>query len=404
MKTTQDNHNQEVQMTAVVLNWRRDDNVRKIANYLIKYPFITEVIIWNNSSQEFNLGFKNENIKVINSKENLRDKAKYLAAAEAKNDYVFYQDDDWNVQHYLKAMHYAFCLNPEFIHTIVGELSWIMHKAETRKCINTGKNLQAEFSFIGAGTMFAKSFAVQHLKYIDEYYDEEQSGYADVGFTLFTNQPYIEIQVSLSHSGLDHDDDVAFSNETDFDSGIYKAITASRKALRHFSNKKKPLPELSIKSVFQNLLLFTNFYPHNLPKNTFLFEPTSEKHCQPTSKEEHNILRVEEFIREFRHNPYFSALLGTYQQRAPEQGWRTSLLKGHQFVLQSLIPADLILEVHFSSSEKDKMVVVSIDGEKHNYSVSQLNGMSLHFKNKVHFTAIENINDIRLVFNSANKQ
>lgn len=403
METPQGNRTKEIQITAVVLNWKRSDNVRKIIRYLIKEPFITEVIIWNNFPKDFNPGFEHEKIKVINSKENLRDKAKYLAAAEAKNDYIFYQDDDWSVKHYLKAMYKAFCLNPDIIHIATGELTWALRKWETRKCINKDAGLQAEFSFICGGAMYKKSFAIEHLKYIEKYFNTVQSNFADVGFTLFTNQPYIEIQVSLSKTGLDAGSDVAFSSDLNFYTEVQDATAASRKALQDFSDKKRELPEVFVKSIFQNLLLFTNFYHHSIPKDAFLFDPTNAEHCRATTKEEIATLRATKPIREFRNNPYFSALAGTYQHIPAEKGWRTSLIKGNKFVLQSLIPLDLVLSIHFSNSEKDKTMLVEINSEKNHYSISQLNEMSFNLKDKVSFTAIEEINDIRLAFNNAPK-
>jgi len=60
-------------VTAVMLNWRRPGNVAMIASELQKYPFIDELIIWNNNNDTVlaaeNYGSK---VKVVNSVYNLK--------------------------------------------------------------------------------------------------------------------------------------------------------------------------------------------------------------------------------------------------------------------------------------------------------------------------------------------
>ena len=64
-------------ISAILLNWKRSENIPIIISHLLRYKFIDEIIIADNS--------KGENLKVY---------ARYLAAQRAKNELIYFQDDD----------------------------------------------------------------------------------------------------------------------------------------------------------------------------------------------------------------------------------------------------------------------------------------------------------------------
>ncbi|CAF4910591.1 unnamed protein product, partial [Rotaria socialis] len=82
---------QNYDLTAIVLHWKRSDGTKIVVDYLLHSNLFKEIIIWNNNPQ-INLEkslFQNynhslESIRIINSKENLKDEAKYRACVEAK--------------------------------------------------------------------------------------------------------------------------------------------------------------------------------------------------------------------------------------------------------------------------------------------------------------------------------
>ncbi|CAF4395388.1 unnamed protein product, partial [Rotaria sp. Silwood2] len=94
---------QKYNLTAILLHWKRSTSVARAVNYLVDSNLFKEVIIWNNNPN-INLNktiFKKNNhsldsIRIINSKENLKDEAKYRACAEANTMGCFYVDDDWD--------------------------------------------------------------------------------------------------------------------------------------------------------------------------------------------------------------------------------------------------------------------------------------------------------------------
>ena len=385
-------------LTAVILNWKRPQNVQKIINYLVKFSFITEIIVWNNSPNKFEPENSSNKLKVINSKKNLKDKAKYLAFCEASNEYVFYQDDDWHTKHYLESMHFAFCLNPEVIHIARGELSWILHHKGSRKCINEELGLQAEFSYIGTGSMFAKKYAKQHLDYIDKYFIENEKAYADVAFTLFYNQPFITLQVSISKGSLDTGQEVAFSSQDSFDDEIYSVKVKSRQTLVKMSREGKQLPEITIKSVFQKIALYTNFLPYNVPSELVLFDPENLEHCQPTSLSDHRKYTNQDAVKIFRMNPYFSALIGIYDQREAKNGWRTDMKKGDIFGLTGTKKTIVKILLNFTDAQANKFVSVTQKGMSKNYSLQKLNNCQFEIDKEVYFTAQNDIQDLYITF------
>lgn len=68
-------------MTAVLLKYRRFDELKEIEKHLRSFPFIDEVLIWDNSG-----------------KRNVINYGRYLAAAAARNEWIYTQDDDCIVE------------------------------------------------------------------------------------------------------------------------------------------------------------------------------------------------------------------------------------------------------------------------------------------------------------------
>lgn len=63
--------------TAVLLRWKRNQELKKIVDYLKQFPhLIDEILIWDNRKQ------------------NMCGYGRYLMALEAKNDIIYTQDDD----------------------------------------------------------------------------------------------------------------------------------------------------------------------------------------------------------------------------------------------------------------------------------------------------------------------
>jgi GT2 family glycosyltransferase len=80
-------------VTACLLSWKRPDNIRLIVDSLHALEFIDEILVWNNNP-EIELSCSLPNVRVIQSPKNLGCAARYLCAAQARNDVIYTQDDD----------------------------------------------------------------------------------------------------------------------------------------------------------------------------------------------------------------------------------------------------------------------------------------------------------------------
>ncbi len=77
-------------ISAVVLNWKRPDNVKAIVDNWQVSGVINEALVWNNSPQKFT----HEWATVINSSRDVGLYSRFAAAALTKNDGILIQDDD----------------------------------------------------------------------------------------------------------------------------------------------------------------------------------------------------------------------------------------------------------------------------------------------------------------------
>ncbi|CAF4138646.1 unnamed protein product, partial [Adineta steineri] len=79
---------QNYNLSAIVLHWKRSASVARAVNNLVNSKLFKEIVIWNNNPEitlqktqfQHNTSFLVD-IRVINSKENLKDEAKYRACA-----------------------------------------------------------------------------------------------------------------------------------------------------------------------------------------------------------------------------------------------------------------------------------------------------------------------------------
>jgi hypothetical protein len=80
-------------VTACLLSWKRPDNIRLIVDSLQALEFIDEILVWNNNP-EIELSYSLPNVRVIQSPKNLGCAARYVCAAQARNEVIYTQDDD----------------------------------------------------------------------------------------------------------------------------------------------------------------------------------------------------------------------------------------------------------------------------------------------------------------------
>lgn len=163
-------------VTAVIISWKRLENIESILLHLSKYPFIKEVLIWNNnpalvlnrscllpSSSDHSSSTAAFDLKIFNGGTNLHDMAKYVTGALATYDHCYFQDDDWqNV--YLDAMYTNFQLHPHLIHS---NTLPIIHLEQQRwRFFDQSIQLHSGFTWFGTGAFIPKDLIIHYLRQV----------------------------------------------------------------------------------------------------------------------------------------------------------------------------------------------------------------------------------------------
>ena len=202
-------------VSAVILNWRRPVNLIAIVCSLIHYPFITEVLIWNNNLnlslqlthfQQYNEQFVASDlrergkglmkkIRIMNSPNNVHDLGRWVACSRAQNPICYIQDDDY--EHcYLNSLYANLQMSPDVVHTVsmpainLEQRRWMLWRPEI--------NLHAAFAWLGAGSFVPRQFAERFLSQLLRYsFEAQQLLYADMIFSLWTNNPAYKLSVPL---------------------------------------------------------------------------------------------------------------------------------------------------------------------------------------------------------------
>ena len=164
----------EYDLTAVLLHWKRLEGVKTTLHYLFHTHLFKQIIIWNNNPQ-IQLTFVHLNInnqmkkyiRIINSKNNLKDEAKYRACTEAKTRACFYVDDDWNVSHYLKSLISSFRSDPNLLHSVTDAYTFYTNLVWTYQ--DSKIDLHSGFSWIGCGSIFLRQHAQRYLQLANKY-------------------------------------------------------------------------------------------------------------------------------------------------------------------------------------------------------------------------------------------
>ncbi|GAA5875879.1 hypothetical protein JCM8547_001693 [Rhodosporidiobolus lusitaniae] len=186
----------EGDVTAVVLHWKRTDNVRVILAHLCRYEFLDKVVVWNNNPEvtltreTFSSSCPTPKLLIYNSPRNLLFLSRYLGCltlSSPSTPYCYFQDDDWVVQP-LRAMYSLFKRDPEGpvvvstneeVGTLYG-LEWCFFNNPLHTC----------FTWLGTGSFVSRSHVERFLATTTFLsYSSEELAHADNSFTTFLNEP-----------------------------------------------------------------------------------------------------------------------------------------------------------------------------------------------------------------------
>ncbi|KAG0346166.1 hypothetical protein BG004_002288 [Podila humilis] len=203
-----DRYSKFVPVTAVLLSWKRKEGAKAVVAHLRKYPFIKEILIWNNNpeieleladfgeTRAVNGTVKTPSITLFNAVANIQDFSKYTTCVLAKYDHCYIQDDDW-INLSMDSMYTAYIDNPESLLTntmpsmYAQQRSWMFQ--------NPKIGLHTGFSWLGCGSFMPKKTVFRFMMQLGgSNLWKEQITLSDLFFTLWRNQYPIVLSQALA--------------------------------------------------------------------------------------------------------------------------------------------------------------------------------------------------------------
>ncbi|KAF9179705.1 hypothetical protein BGZ51_006733, partial [Haplosporangium sp. Z 767] len=256
--------------TAILLGWKRTEGLKLIVKYLARYPYIKQIIVWNNnkdiklSKRDFELAMASDSgaesdsttgssssspsssattgsktrvlpeLQVYNAAENLHDFAKYMSCSLAKYAHCYFQDDDWLNTH-MDALYTNFLTSPNLIHTSTLPLIQMEHRRWT--FTNEDYNMHAGFSWMGTGSYLPRAKARRLLEQrANTTLAKDRYKVIDMYFSIWTNQyPYqlvsyltpLDQKNGWSTEGVNDHWSIVFRNMLDAADRLYSALLAN---------------------------------------------------------------------------------------------------------------------------------------------------------------------------------
>ncbi|CAF4477840.1 unnamed protein product [Rotaria sp. Silwood2] len=268
---------QKYNLTAILLHWKRSASVARAVNYLLDSNLFKEIIIWNNNP-DINLHktiFEKNNhsldsIRIINSKENLKDEAKYHACAEANTMGCFYADDDWDTSFYLKSLIADFRNDPYILHSVTDPYTFYANLVWTY--FDSTINLHAGFSWIGCGSIFLREYAQRHIHYLQFYLKNNRHlvYFSDVFFSIWLND--IPSQFNMNIRNLPASNaGASFSSTSKFLQYQYESSVLAIRILEHNLRQNQSNDTNYIGFSRRQNRRFPYYVKSSSPKDDFIF-------------------------------------------------------------------------------------------------------------------------------------
>ncbi|KAG0142713.1 hypothetical protein CROQUDRAFT_49916, partial [Cronartium quercuum f. sp. fusiforme G11] len=201
------NINQDV--TAIILNWNRLDNLIVIVTHLCRYDFFNSIMIWNNN---YNNRLKKEDfvktecpdhkLLIVNSPTNLYFFSRYLACIQSITKFCFFQDDD-NIVIPIRTMYKSFLINQNTLNKVIVQADPIYNVMYNWEwCFKDVENrLKTCFAWLGHGSFISKETVQRFLNLVSTISIKADSlALADNFFSTSFNQKPLIIVSNRIHS------------------------------------------------------------------------------------------------------------------------------------------------------------------------------------------------------------
>ncbi|GAA5846050.1 hypothetical protein JCM3766R1_001350, partial [Sporobolomyces carnicolor] len=181
-------------VTAVLLHWKRTDNLKVIVAALCRYEFIDSILIWNNNpdialtrAMFAKLHCPASKLQIHNSPENALFLSRHLACMQAVTPYCYFQDDDWFVQP-LRSLYAQFKRDPEGS-VVVGTTKEMAVKYRSQWCFFQPP-MHTCFTWLGTGAFTSRAHVASYLEAVSTIdMPKDELAHADNSFTTFLNNP-----------------------------------------------------------------------------------------------------------------------------------------------------------------------------------------------------------------------
>ncbi|KAG0333713.1 hypothetical protein BG004_000725 [Podila humilis] len=229
--------------TAILLGWKRLEGLRLIVSYLARYPYIKEIIVWNNNmdvrltNDDFQFDGQygpQPELVVMNGGDNLHDLAKYMSCSLAKYEHCYFQDDDWLNTH-MDSLYSNFLNSPNLIHTSTLPMIQIEHRRWS--FTNEEIKMHTGFSWMGTGSFIPRAKTQRLLEQAASgNLAKDRTKVVDMYFSIWTNQyPYqlingltaLDQKNGWSTEGVSDHWAIVFRNMLDAASRLYSALKAN---------------------------------------------------------------------------------------------------------------------------------------------------------------------------------
>ncbi|OZJ02415.1 hypothetical protein BZG36_04762 [Bifiguratus adelaidae] len=223
-------------VTAVLLSWKRREGLRLVIHYLLKFPYIKEIIIWNNDPVQeldhYDFDLQREaspytTVRIINSGENVHDLGKHSSCSQATYEHCYFQDDDWLNIH-MDSLYTQFLETPN---VIISNTMPIIHLEQLRwRFYESEINMHAGFTWLGCGSFLPRDFSQQFLAQLaSSSMSRDKLRLADMFFSIWTNQYPIQLVNPLT--ALDQKDAWSTGEGVDQWAVVYGNIYEAAKEL-----------------------------------------------------------------------------------------------------------------------------------------------------------------------------
>ncbi|BGP08273.1 hypothetical protein JCM10049v2_004120 [Rhodotorula toruloides] len=199
-----------VGVTAVVLHWKRRRGLELVLRHIARYPFIREIIVWNNrpgvdlTKEDFTIlpppdsTLPPASLRIVNSPSNVHDAGKHLACSMATYSHCYFNDDDWlNVYMDTTYSKYLECCAGQGVTggseggRISSNTLPIIHLEHRRwRFANPDIDLHTGFTWLGTGSFAPRSLSTRFLTQQSVSpvpLSRGQSLTADMFFSLWAN-------------------------------------------------------------------------------------------------------------------------------------------------------------------------------------------------------------------------